>query len=87
MRLEEQGNGGMKTLFIDRDPDTFADICRHLQGTSVCRLGIIHTDRLGQDTGFCPETTRITLSSMPMHNFTASHVSYPNSSILKSSSL
>lgn len=32
MRFEEQGNGNMKTLFIDRDPDTFADICRHLQG-------------------------------------------------------
>lgn len=32
MRLTEQGAGELKTLFIDRDPDTFADICRHLQG-------------------------------------------------------
>ena len=32
MRLIEQGTGELKTLFIDRDPDTFADICRHLQG-------------------------------------------------------
>ena len=36
-RLEEQGNGPMKTLFIDRDPDTFADICRHLQGRTAAR--------------------------------------------------
>lgn len=32
MRLTGQGPGDLKTLFIDRDPDTFADICRHLQG-------------------------------------------------------
>ncbi len=31
-RMEDAGNGAMKTLFIDRDPGTFADICRHLQG-------------------------------------------------------
>lgn len=34
IKLEENGGGAIKTLFIDRDPDTFADICRHLQGTS-----------------------------------------------------
>ena len=34
LRLDENGNGQMKTLFIDRDPDTFVDICRHLQGTA-----------------------------------------------------
>ena len=32
VRHEEAGNGALKTLYIDRDPDTFADICRHLQG-------------------------------------------------------
>ena len=37
LRLEEQGSGPMKTLFIDRDPDTFADICRHLQGRRAAR--------------------------------------------------
>ena len=37
LRLEEQGGGPMKTLFIDRDPDTFADICRHLQGRRTAR--------------------------------------------------
>ena len=37
LRREEQGNGPMKTLFIDRDPDTFADICRHLQGKAAAR--------------------------------------------------
>ena len=38
LRLDENGNGPTKTLFIDRDPDTFADICRHLQGTAVERV-------------------------------------------------
>ena len=32
VRQDENGNGSTKTLFIDRDPETFADICRHLQG-------------------------------------------------------
>ena len=35
MRIQGQDNGSMKTLYIDRDPDTFADICRHLQGTDT----------------------------------------------------
>ena len=35
VRQEESGGGPLKTLFIDRDPDTFTDICRHLQGTSL----------------------------------------------------
>ena len=35
LRLDENGNGSTKPLFIDRDPDTFADICRHLQGTAI----------------------------------------------------
>ena len=37
LRLDENVNGPTKTLFIDRDPDTFADICRHLQGTVIKR--------------------------------------------------
>ena len=37
LRLDEIVNGPTKTLFIDRDPDTFADICRHLQGTVIKR--------------------------------------------------
>ena len=43
LRREEQGNGPMKTLFIDRDPDTFADICRHLQGRTVARASQLNT--------------------------------------------
>lgn len=35
LRIDENVKGQIKTLFIDRDPDTFADICRHLQGTAV----------------------------------------------------
>lgn len=43
LRLDENGNGSTKTLFIDRDPDTFADICRHLQGTDVKRAASEHS--------------------------------------------
>ena len=43
MRLDENGNGSTKTLFIDRDPDTFADICRHLQGTKSERAALKHS--------------------------------------------
>ena len=35
LRVDENGKGPTKTLFIDRDPDTFADICRHLQGKAL----------------------------------------------------
>lgn len=28
----QQGGGSVGTLYIDRDPVTFQDICRHLQG-------------------------------------------------------
>ena len=42
LRLDENGNGSTKTLFIDRDPETFADICRHLQGTFTKRAASHH---------------------------------------------
>ena len=35
LRSDDNSNGPTKTLFIDRDPDTFADICRHLQGEAI----------------------------------------------------
>lgn len=28
----DDGSGTLRTLYIDRDPATFKDICRHLQG-------------------------------------------------------
>lgn len=33
LRQNEDGSGGVRTLYIDRDPATFHDICRHLQGS------------------------------------------------------
>ncbi len=33
VRQNEDGTGGVRTLYIDRDPATFRDICRHLQGS------------------------------------------------------
>ena len=32
LRQNDDGSGGVRTLYIDRDPTTFQDICRHLQG-------------------------------------------------------
>ena len=32
LQNREDGSGGVKTLYIDRDPATFQDIARHLQG-------------------------------------------------------
>lgn len=32
LRKNEDGGGGVRTLYIDRDPSTFQDIARHLQG-------------------------------------------------------
>ena len=46
LRLDESGNGSTKTLFIDRDPDTFADICRHLQGIETNRAASHHLPNL-----------------------------------------
>jgi hypothetical protein len=34
LRQNEDGTGGVRTLYIDRDPATFHDICRHLQGST-----------------------------------------------------
>ena len=31
---QNDDNTGVRTLYIDRDPVTFQDICRHLQGMS-----------------------------------------------------
>ncbi|KAL9133564.1 MAG: hypothetical protein Q9175_005259 [Cornicularia normoerica] len=52
LRLDENGNGPTKTLFIDRDPDTFADICRHLQGYYLVPRDNAHYVRLYADAQF-----------------------------------
>ena len=35
LRQNEDGNATLRTLYIDRDPTTFQDIARHLQGLSM----------------------------------------------------
>lgn len=35
LEQNDDRTGGVRTLFIDRDPDTFRDIARHLQGDSA----------------------------------------------------
>ncbi|CAD6575017.1 MAG: hypothetical protein ASARMPREDX12_007064 [Alectoria sarmentosa] len=52
LRQDDSGNGPTKTLFIDRDPDTFADICRHLQGYYVHPRDNAHYVRLYADAQF-----------------------------------
>ena len=32
LRQNEDNTGTLRTLYIDRDPNTFQDIARHLQG-------------------------------------------------------
>lgn len=32
LQQHDDGSGALRTLYIDRDPATFQDICRHLQG-------------------------------------------------------
>ncbi len=34
MLQNEDRSGGLRTLYIDRDPEVFRDIARHLQGRS-----------------------------------------------------
>lgn len=38
LRQNEDGTVGVRTLYIDRDPVTFQDISRHLQGMSSVDL-------------------------------------------------
>lgn len=32
---QNEESGGVRTLYIDRDPVTFRDVARHLQGTQI----------------------------------------------------
>ncbi len=45
LRQNEDTAGGVRTLYIDRDPSTFQDIARHLQGltySSACLGYVTH---------------------------------------------
>ncbi|KAG8528935.1 uncharacterized protein KY384_006624 [Bacidia gigantensis] len=52
MRQHEEDDGPVKTLYIDRDPETFADICRHLQGYYIVPHDNAHYVRLYADAQF-----------------------------------
>lgn len=52
LRSDDNSNGPTKTLFIDRDPDTFADICRHLQGYCIVPKDNAHYVKLYADAQF-----------------------------------
>ena len=38
LRQNDDGTGVVRTLYIDRDPTTFQDIARHLQGAKSGRI-------------------------------------------------
>ncbi|MCJ1475447.1 hypothetical protein MMC13_004109 [Lambiella insularis] len=52
LRHNDDGTGGVKTLFIDRDPNTFSDVSSHLQGYHVCPRDGEHFVRLFADAQF-----------------------------------
>ena len=76
LRQNEDGAVGVRTLYIDRDPVTFQDISRHLQGVSI-RPSVAEAlldDR--QVTIFNHEMADILLDCLQTPNFTA--VSFVN---------
>ncbi|KAL8951604.1 MAG: hypothetical protein Q9222_002430 [Ikaeria aurantiellina] len=52
LRQNDDRTGGVRTLFIDRDPETFRDIARHLQGYFIVPLDGRHFVRLFADAQF-----------------------------------
>ena len=42
LRQNDDGTGAVRTLYIDRDPTTFQDIARHLQGAKFGHVSL-HT--------------------------------------------
>ncbi|KAI9721203.1 MAG: hypothetical protein M1812_002364 [Candelaria pacifica] len=52
LRQNEDGAGGVRTLYIDRDPVTFQDISRHLQGYHVQPQNGSHYVKLFADAQF-----------------------------------
>ncbi|MCJ1308587.1 hypothetical protein MMC25_002240 [Agyrium rufum] len=52
LRKDEDGTSELRTLYIDRDPGTFRDICRHLQGYYVMPQNGTHYVRLFADAQF-----------------------------------
>ncbi|KAI4112641.1 MAG: hypothetical protein LQ345_006238 [Seirophora villosa] len=52
LEQNDDRTGGVRTLFIDRDPDTFRDIARHLQGYLVTPTDGSHFVKLFADAQF-----------------------------------
>ena len=71
LRQNEDSSGGVRTLYIDRDPATFHDICRHLQGNSA-QPCIKHrgTDLDLKVISYNPKTALTTSDCLQMHSST-----------------
>ena len=44
---QNEESGGVRTLYIDRDPVTFRDVARHLQGKTTAKQGFIANECAG----------------------------------------
>ena len=66
MRTLESGDGTVKTLYIDRDPETFQDIARHLQGKSSTRSRF--STLIDEAIMYLHVTVSITLDCLQMHS-------------------
>jgi hypothetical protein len=49
---QNEESGGVRTLYIDRDPETFRDVARHLQGYYVKPRDGSHFVKLFADAQF-----------------------------------
>ena len=67
----------MRTLYIDRDPITFRDIARHLQGYYVKPQDGSHFVKLFADAQFYSR-----MSSLHLSSITSSPVPLPDISVL-----
>lgn len=72
-QLNENGDANLRTLYIDRDPGTFQDIARHLQGMP-CPIWMAVVMLTMQDTTSVPRTAESSSSYSQTRNSTAVHL-------------
>ena len=51
LQQHDDSSGALRTLYIDRDPSTFQDICRHLQGEAHCHDGKLIRNQINKCAG------------------------------------
>lgn len=75
---QNEESGGVRTLYIDRDPETFRDVARHLQGDFLIKLSLLDANGR-QATMSDLEMAAILLSSLRMHSSTVvGYLAFPS---------